>query len=246
MIPPPWAHPAAQVLCDIDWQPGLFIPLAILAIIIVAIAGWHAAAKRRAELRQWATAHSLHFNPSKHCHLDSEFPDFRCLHQGHSRYAHNVAHGHWDQRPILAFDYHYVTGHGRDRQTHQFSAVIVESDVLLQPLLIRPENLFDKMSAFFGHEDINFESAEFSRRFFVKAPNKRWAYDVIHARTMEFLMANPPFSIQFEPRCAICYRDRHFKPADFDAACQVTAGLLDRLPDYLVRQQGGRRPQGDA
>lgn len=238
----PWATFAAVVpLGASEIFPTVFIPLLIVAMIIIAIAGMYAAAQRRKELLAWANGHGLLFSPSKTQRIEQAYPDFSCLRQGHSRYAHNLLEGRWGERAMLGFDYRYVTGHGKNSQTHHFSAVILESDAVLQPLLIRPEHIFDKMAAFFGADDIDFESAEFSNRFFVKAANKRWAYDVLHARAMEFLMANPPFSIQFDLRCVICYRERVFKPAEFEDACKVVAGLLDLLPEYVVQQQGGRK-----
>ena len=42
---------------------------------------------------------------------------------------------------------------------------------------------------FFGHDDIDFESAEFSRNFYVKSSDRKWAFDILHARAMEFLLA---------------------------------------------------------
>jgi hypothetical protein len=234
----PWAHVAPLVAGLASSHPGIFIPLIILAMILIAAAGWHASAQRRKELLAWATARGLVFCSGRTDRLEREYPDFSCLQQGHSRYGYNLLQGRWGDRAMLGFDYRYVTGSGKNRQVHQFSAVILDSPVQLQPLLIRPEHLFDKMSAFFGFDDINFESAEFSRRFFVKAANKRWAYDVIHPRAMEFLMAQPPFSIQFDFGRVICYRDRRFAPADFETACRVVTGLLDLLPEYVVRQQG--------
>jgi hypothetical protein len=129
-----------------------------------------------------------------------------------------------------------------------FSAVIVSSPIPLQPLTIRPEGLLDKVGEFFGAEDINFESADFSRKFFVKAVNKRWAYDVIHPRVMELLLASPPFRIQFGLVSVMAYRQSPFKPADFQAAFQVVCGILDQLPEYVIQQQGQLRPpvQGEA
>jgi len=46
-----------------------------------------------------------------------------------------------------------------------------------------------------GGERVRFESEEFNDRFTIRAANARFAYDVIHPRTMEFLMAvrPPPF-----------------------------------------------------
>jgi hypothetical protein len=87
--------------------------------------------------------------------------------------------------------------------------------------------------------DINFESAEFSRRFYVKAPNKRWAYDVIHQRTMEFLLTCPQFSLQFSRNAILAYRSSTFTPSEFISAAQVIDGILTQLPEYVVKQQRG-------
>ena len=120
------------------------------------------------------------------------------------------------------------------------SGFVIHNSFPLKPLFIRPEGFFDKVTQFFGFDDIDFESAEFSRRFYVKSPDKRWAYDVIHPRTMELLMAGPRFSIKFDTGCVIAYRSSTFKPAEFAAAAGTIRGILDGLPDYLVRQQTGR------
>ena len=105
--------------------------------------------------------------------------------------------GERDGRDVTAFDYHYVTGHGKSRKVHNFSALIIQSPLPLKPLFLRPENIFDKVTDFFGYDDIDFESAEFSRQFYVKAPEKRWAYDILHQRMMEYLLENPKFHFQF-------------------------------------------------
>jgi hypothetical protein len=143
---------------------------------------------------------------------------------------------------VLAFDYHYET-HSTDskgqRQTHHhhFSAVIVGSDVPLKPLLIRPEGFFDRVKGFFGFEDINFESAEFSRKFFVAAPDRKWAYDVLHQRAMEFLLVSPVFSLRFDTQCVIAWRSATFEPAEFTQALTLVRGLLEQIPDFVVKEQ---------
>jgi hypothetical protein len=104
-------------------------------------------------------------------------------------------------------------------------------------LFVRPEGIWDKITEFIGFDDIDFESAEFSRKFYVKAEDKRWAYDVIHPRVMEFLLAAPRFPIQFGPDCVIAYRGSTFSTLDFESAAGVIGGILDRLPEYLVKQQ---------
>ena len=112
-----------------------------------------------------------------------------------------------------------------------------KSPILLEPLFIRPENFFDKLTEFIGFNDIDFESAEFSKKFYVKSPDKKWAYDIIHPRMMEFLLASPMFSIQFDLLSVIVYRDNTFSPADFDAAADLVNGIFERIPDYVIQNQ---------
>lgn len=218
----------------------LFIVLGVIVVAAVVIYGYHAAARRRKELADWARSRGLHFDPGKDRTLDERFHRFDCLRRGRSRYAHNLMRGDWNGREFLGFDYHYVTGSGKNRQTHRFSAVILTSAVPLKPLYIRPEGFFDKVTEFFGFDDIDFESAEFSRKFYVKSPDKRWAYDVIHQRAMEFLLSMPRFSIKFDLTHVIAWRDKRSSPGEFEQAAEVIRGLLDQLPEYVVRQQTGR------
>jgi len=211
----------------------------ILVILVVgALIAWgiYAAAQRRKELSAWAHSNGLSFSPGKDYGMDDRFGDFQCLRRGSSRCAYNVITGQLDGREIVAFDYRYTTGSGKNRQTHSFSAIVVDADMPLKGLHIRREHFFDKVTEFFGLDDIDFESAEFSRRFHVKSPDKKWAYDVIHQRMMEYLMSAPEFSIQFAGRHIIAWRSSRFTPVDFQAGFDLIAGILERLPDYLVRQ----------
>ncbi len=214
------------------------------AAVAAMIWGWHAAQKRRQDLAAWAHQRGLSFNPGNDYGLDNRFGQFSCLQQGDNRYAYNLCEGDWGGRPTATSDYHYQTythtRRGRQTHHHYFSAVILRSDLPLKPLFIRPENLFDKVTEFLGWDDIDFESAEFSRNFYVKSPDRKWAYDVIHPRTMEFLLAQPRFTIQFEGVYAIACRGTMIPVPQVQAAIDTLAGMFDRLPDYLKKQlQGG-------
>lgn len=209
-----------------------FVVVAAIGVVVVWLS-----AKRRKELQEWARGAGLSFSASFDRHVEDRYPDFDCLRRGHSRAAYNIASGSWNGRPLETFDYRYVTGHGKDRTTHTFSAVVLGSQVPLKPLYLRTENVFDRVTEFFGADDIDFESAEFSRAFHVRSPDKKWAYDVLHQRTMEFLLASPRFSIAFDNRCAICWRGSRFDLPTRLEAIAVVEGILDRLPEYLIRAQ---------
>ena len=222
------------------------VALIVAAVAALAVWGYYAEQKRRQALRQWAARHGLSFTPARDSSLDERFP-FECLRRGHRRYAYNRLAGPWHGYELLGFDYHYETysydSKGRRRtHHHHFSAVILKLPLRMRPLLIRPEGFFDKIAEFIGFDDIDFESVEFSREFYVKSPDRRFAYDVLHPRTMEFLLQSPRFALQFDGGWAIAYRSGRFRPEEFGQAADVIRGVVERLPRYLVdelRRQGG-------
>ena len=215
---------------------GITIFALFVVAALIAVGLWFGA-KRKKEIAAWATNAGLTFSPRSDRTYDNRYPEFGCLHRGHSRSAYNIASGFWNDRPLEAFDYRYVTGHGKNRTTHTFSGIILASGLSLKPLQIRSENVLDKLTEFFGADDIDFESDQFSREFHVKSPDRKWAFDVLHQRTMEFLLSNPKFSIEFDTESIICWRNRRFDLQKRESAISVVEGILDRLPEYLVREQ---------
>ncbi|MBS3820797.1 MAG: hypothetical protein KGY81_03440 [Phycisphaerae bacterium] len=218
----------------------------ILLFILIGAAiiayGIYAAVKRRKEMHAWATRHGMRFRPGKDKSVDDRYPNFKCFHRGHSRYGKNFISGEYKGRGFLAFDYHYTTGSGKNQSHHSFTAVILTLGLPMKPLSIRPEGFFDKVTEFFGYDDIDFESAEFSRRFYVRAPEKRWAYDVLHTRTMAYLLSVEPHNIEFDGVWALAHRgSRVLKTHELEQAADILCEIVDQLPDYVVAQQGGRR-----
>jgi hypothetical protein len=142
---------------------------------------------------------------------------------------------------LRAFDYHYETytntKNGRKTHHHYFSALIVESPLPLKPLYLRPESFFDKMAQFMGFDDINFESAEFSRRYHVSGPDRKWAYDVLHARAIEHMLAQEPTTIQFDRHAVLAFRSGCLEPEQLASVANTVRGLLDALPKYVLDQQ---------
>ena len=185
----------------------------------------------------------LRLEPTPDYQMEERYPTLGILQQGARRFAYNVTEGHVGVHPVCAFDYHCAapTQHGEPPDHFEFSAVIVDSGLPLKPLAICRESLLHKIRNLVGVEgqDIDFEFNEFNEAFRVQSPDRRWAFDVLQQSTMEFLLAAPRFSVEFQGSDVIAYRDRTFQPEDFDAALEVITGVLDRLPGYLLKDMKG-------
>ena len=227
-----------------NFLPFMFFGGFVVLMIVVGVFAHLAAKKRRAAIQEWAAGSGLSFSDARDSSLDDRYPSFDIFRRGTHRYAYHIMQGQRSERSILAFDFHYQTtstdSKGRTRTHHHyFSAVIVRSPFPFRPLNIRPENLLDRLGAFFGYDDINFESAQFSRAFCVKSPDRQWAFDVLHTGTIDFLLGMPRYSMQMDGPHLLIHRGTLFDPAQFDEAIRLAEGVLDRLPDYIVRELRG-------
>ena len=102
-------------------------------------------------------------------------------------------------------------------------------------LLIRGEGLFDKLRGALGFDDIDFESEEFSRRFYVVSTDKKFAYDVVHPRMMEWLMAKEVPLIDIERgRCCLVNDRGRWKPDEFKRWLRRVDEFFRLWPDYLL------------
>jgi hypothetical protein len=97
--------------------------------------------------------------------------------------------------------------------------------------------LFDKIAGAFGFDDIDFESEAFSRRFHVKSSDRRFAYDVIHPRMMEFLMnVKAPLIDVEHGRCCLSNGRARWRPDDFKSSLRFLSEFVDLWPDHLTAQ----------
>ena len=241
-----------------------FIPYLLIAavmfVLIRGVFGKRKRTKRRDLLGQWANSLNLDFREGQDPTFDGRFT-FRALRHGKNRYAYNAAQGDFEGRQIWAFDYHYETQSQRTITTkdargntqmrtqtethhHHFSAVIVAANIPLQRLLIRPEGWFDMLKSFFGKNDLDFESAQFSRRYHVSADDRKWAYDVLHARAIEALLDRPPCTLEFDDghHVLVLNGSKTLTPEGFDESLRTADTLLDLLPEYLRQQQQNLPP----
>ena len=259
MVIAPIIYIIVMLLHDFDVSPAKIALSIILPIVVVAIGiaimllrYSKRKYKRQQQLAEWAQSRGLRFIPEEDPGIGSRFWSFDCLQWGDNRYGYNVMNGTFANRTICAFDYHFEMGANLSQHQgveeiintsnehliasrHNFSAVIVDTGLRLKPLFIRPERFVDKIADAGGYYDIKFESTDFNNQFHVKSSDRSWAYDVLTQATMDLLLQSCHFNIEFNGSQVIAYRNTTFTAGYFEEALQLLTGILDRLPESLVR-----------
>lgn len=202
--------------------------------------------ERRNALETVAAGLGLSFDPESDRSLHRSF-GHSIFGKGHSQKATNTL---WGVLTLAGYpidvrmgDFRYVTGHGKQRQTHNLSYALFRLPWVGTPeLLIRKENLGDKLVGGIGFDDIDFESEEFSRTFWVKCGDKRFAYDVIHPGMMQFLLEGPTPHVEIvRDVCLVLEGRRRWDPDTFEGAPGWFQAFLERWPRHLTEQLQTRR-----
>jgi hypothetical protein len=168
---------------------------------------------------------------------------FPTLQQGSRRYAYNVVEGLLDGRRMHLFDHHHETysrsskGHKTTHHHHR-TFVCLEHDADLGRMEVRPEHFLDKVGGFFGFDDIDFESLEFSRKYHVKANDRKLAYDVFHPKMIEFFLKLGGFKVTTSHSVALFRRgSTTMSIQEIEQTLLDADGFLDRLPRYLRKDR---------
>ncbi|MEO1535184.1 MAG: hypothetical protein AAFS11_06450 [Planctomycetota bacterium] len=225
----------------------ILVILGFVAVAIVMGIFAHKAAKKRCEaLASLAAELGLSFVPDKDRDHDDRYANFEIFRRGHSRAAFNTMTGpipiNGTPHPVVMGDFIYkvTSGSGKNRRTttYRFSYAIVHLPLAGVPdLLIRPEHVFDKLGSMLGFDDIDFESAEFSRKFLVKSPDKRFAYDVVTPAMMEFLLETrghaPAIDLEHGMLC-LAQGGKRWTPEQFRSTIAFADRFLSLWPEHVV------------
>lgn len=161
---------------------------------------------------------------------------------GHDHNTSEVIRGRdGDGPPFVAFTHHWKTTRTEsytDSEGRTQTRTVTENHsepILGFQLPIRMPRLEVGRKGFGG--GISFESEAFNRQFAVHAQDTKFAYDVIHPRQMEYLMANPPASFRIEEEWAWFSPGEHSQPAIAHSS-EFLRGFLARVPRFVWRNLG--------
>jgi hypothetical protein len=155
---------------------------------------------------------------------------------GHT--TEKMIRGNNDGLPIEAFIHRWKTERTEtytDSEGHIRTRTVTENHSEVVSAIRMPFSLPTlSVGGGWGGKKVKFESEEFNDRFTVRTDNPKFASDVIHPRTMEFLMAEqPPGS--GSRRCDALFRGQARYAAD-RLLRGLRAGVLQ--PHAVVRLEG--------
>lgn len=186
------------------------------------------------------------FSSGDRCSMEP-FQRFGLFDKGHGREFRNMMGGEVPgagdggvRITCEAGDYKWVTGSGKNQQTHRRSYFLFDLTGELGPvpdLTIRPEGWSDRLWDVFSGGDIDFESEEFSRRFHVTSADRRFAFAVIDPRMMEFLLSTSPQVLEMRGGWGIVVsQGGQWEPQNFEWVAGWVREFVAHWPEYLVKQ----------
>ena len=222
--------------------PLVFIFIAVISLVVVIGIAIYIANKRRMEaFRALAFRLGITFDESKNYNLAEQYGVLNKLAQGSNRYFFNTLAGLYKGYHILVSDYHYEThsidSKGRSKTNHyHLSLFTLQLPAAFPELTIVREGLFSKIAQAFGYADIDFESAEFSRAFCVRSPDKKFAYDVCNAKMLDYLLENKDLSIEIERNMLAIVFDTQLAIEKIKPNLGRLLEIRSRMPNYLFER----------
>lgn len=224
---------------------GFGIAAIVVIAIIAAIAGFKMEQARRNALQALAESNGWKFDPSTRRGRPGDLALFDAFDRGRDREASNTIRGQVEIDGMACaiqlgdFQYDERNGSGEDSTptTYRFSYAIITLPFSSPSMVIRREGMFDKFKAMFGFEDIDFESAEFSRKFHVSSEDKRFAYDLCDPRMIEYLLGAGLEKIEIA-QGRICYvANNRWKPEQFSSELTRLEKFVEHIPRHVRATQ---------
>jgi len=140
------------------------------AVAIIAIVAWLHEKKRTEALEAFARSLNFSFSKKGSDSLIGSLNQFHLFSQGRSKRVSNVMKGYANDIDVTIMDYRYTTGGGKNSHTWRQTLILFQSSLLQLPAFaLRPENLFHKIGAAFGYQDIDFDShPTFSKQYLLR------------------------------------------------------------------------------
>jgi uncharacterized protein DUF3137 len=221
----------------------------IVGLAILAAWTWHTkSAKRRREraVASFAEKWDFEFGGRDPFNLlwDYNFPLFE---MGAGRGTENVVWGEWKGMAFRETDYWYYTTATRDSDNNpiaykHFNAVVVDVPAYLPKITVVRETFASRLTDQVGFPDIQFESDDFNRSFRVTSDDRAFAFKLIDARMMHWLLSTDQrFGFQTHAGAILVFA-RRLRPTELLPLIGTAKELYDHVPHLVWVDYGTGSP----
>lgn len=236
----------------LDLSPVSFlVPVAVAVGLAIAYVAWRGERQRREALDRLAADRGWTYAGRDDSLVRRFRRDFALFRAGNGgRHCRNVLHASTPGGlPCLLFDYSYEVrstsgpNNTTSKRTVRHAVAAVELPAPLPELRLAPESFLTRVASSIGFGGIDLESDEFNRRFRVRASDRAHAFDVLHPRTIEFLLAQRLDSWELVGSQLLVTTGGRWDLADYDRVVAKLQRFVDLVPDYVWRKHGGQAPR---
>jgi len=187
----------------------LIIELAAAVIIVIAWAGYVYAKKRSNAFFEFARQRGLSFSKNYEINEGLKSTDFRLLREETSGKAANLISGDTDGAAVTIFDYTYKAGGGQASTTYSQTVCILKSEKMNLPVFqLYPENMFYRISAVLGAQDISFQShAEFSESYVIRGDDEDSIRNIFTDSVISYFASNKGLCVEGNRQMLMIYRN---------------------------------------
>ncbi|WP_026922428.1 hypothetical protein [Glycomyces arizonensis] len=154
-----------------------------LVVAVLCFIGWRNKQKEIRAFRAWASRYGYRYERRDDSVAGvSSVPPFGI---GRERKCVDVFRGTYRDTRLLFFQYDYASGSGDRSVSLSYQVVAIDLPQSLPVLDIGQEGFLSRWD-----EDIDFENPRFNDLFKIQSTDRRFAFDVIDPRTMEWMLAD--------------------------------------------------------
>lgn len=213
---------------------GICLAVALILTIVVLVI--RAERKRRKELADWASKRGFaYFDANQEAPLLSTY---KAWGPGYGHRNFDGYEGNFAGTDVQMWQHQSRTKSKDSENIHNFTILKIRMPISVPNTHWKREHFGHKVFDALGGEDIDFESDEFSRKFWVKGDDRRFAYDLFHARMMEYMLTAPKAHWQWQGAYLILHVSGAFQLKRIQPLLQAAEGFLPLLPKHLLREGG--------
>ena len=215
--------------------PFVIMTVVIGLVVVLAVYSWQKEKERTRVLQMTASQLGWSFAAVVPLNMIAGLERFALFNQGHGKQIKNFMYGEATGIKAAVFDYLYVTGSGKNRQTHAQSVVYLEPTNLSVPFFsLRPEGFLLKIFTAFGYQDIDFgQRPEFSKQYILRGPDEQAIRRTFNDGLLSFYESYEGTSTDGGGNQLFVYRGGYrFQPQEIQSYVGLGLSVLNLFPRY--------------